>query len=565
VTIAITKAEATCSISGYTGVYNAAFHGASGSCSGVGGESAGTLDLGDTFKNVPGGTAHWAFTSNGNYNDQSGNVGIVITKADAACTVFGYSGVYDAAPHGAAGFCLGIGGESAGMLALGATFKDVPGGTAHWAFTGNGNYNNQEGDVAITITKAEATCTVSGYSGVYDAAEHGASGSCSGIGGESAGTLDLGDTFKDVPGGTANWAFTGNGNYNDQEGDVAITITKAEATCTVSGYSGVYDAAEHGASGSCSGIGGESAGSLNLGTSFKDVPGGTAHWAFTGNGNYNDQSGDVAITITKANATCSVSGYTGVYDAAFHGASGSCSGVGGEGAGTLNLGATFKNVSGGTAHWVFTGNGNYNDQSGDVPITISKANAACSISGYTGNYDGNYHGASGSCTGVGGDGTLSGLNLGATFKDVPGGIAHWTFAGGTNYNDQSGDAAIVIKSWWTLNGFFQPVDMGNVWNTVKNGSTVPLKFKIFAGTTELTDVSVVKSLASKQIACTALPGALEDVIETLSPTGSTVLRYDGTAGQFIFNWKTPSTANKCYQVTMTTQDGSTLNAFFKLK
>ena len=42
--------------------------------------------------------------------------------------------------------------------------------------------------------------------------------------------------------------------------------------------------------------------SLDLGLTFTDYPGGTAHWKFTGGTNYNDQSGDVAITINKANA-----------------------------------------------------------------------------------------------------------------------------------------------------------------------------------------------------------------------------------------------------------------------
>jgi hypothetical protein len=45
-------------VSGYTGVWDGAFHGAFGSASGAGGETAGTLDLGAKFKDVPGGTAH---------------------------------------------------------------------------------------------------------------------------------------------------------------------------------------------------------------------------------------------------------------------------------------------------------------------------------------------------------------------------------------------------------------------------------------------------------------------------------------------------------------------------
>ncbi|HEV2833326.1 MAG TPA: MBG domain-containing protein, partial [Hanamia sp.] len=41
--------------------------------------------------------------------------------------------------------------------------------------------------------------------------------------------------------------------------------------------------------------------------------------------------------------------------------------------------------------------------------------------------------------------TGSSLDLGASFTDVPGGTASWTFNGGTNYNNQSGTAAIVIN------------------------------------------------------------------------------------------------------------------------
>lgn len=115
---------------------------------------------------------------------------------------------------------------------------------------------------------------------------------------------------------------------------------------------------------------------------------------------------------------------------------------------------------------------------------------------------------------------------------------------------------------WTLRGFYQPVDMGDVYNTVKNGSTVPLKFEVFAGATELTDVADVKSLSYAQTACDTT--ATTDDIETTA-TGGTSLRYDATAGQFVYNWKTPSTPGKCYRVTMTTLDGSLLAAYFKLK
>jgi len=116
---------------------------------------------------------------------------------------------------------------------------------------------------------------------------------------------------------------------------------------------------------------------------------------------------------------------------------------------------------------------------------------------------------------------------------------------------------------WTLKGFYQPVDMNNVVNTVKGGSTVPLKFEVFSGTTELTNTSAVFSFNTQKVNCTSLNGT-EDAIEVVS-TGGTSLRYDTTGGQFIQNWKTPTGAGSCYSATMTTLDGSHITALFKIK
>ena len=51
----------------------------------------------------------------------------------------------------------------------------------------------------------------------------------------------------------------------------------------------------------------------------------------------------------------------------------------------------------------------------------------------------------------------------------------------------------------------------------------------------------------------------------MANTASTTLRYDSTGRQFIQNWKTPAKAGTCYTVTVTTVDGSTITALFKLK
>jgi hypothetical protein len=131
--------------------------------------------------------------------------------------------------------------------------------------------------------------------------------------------------------------------------------------------------------------------------------------------------------------------------------------------------------------------------------------------------------------------------------------------------DKAGNITTITQSYevlaWTLKGFYQPVDMNGILNTVKGGSTVPAKFEVFAGATEITDPSLM-SFSMARITCSLT--VLQDDIET-TVTGSTSLRYDSTSGQFIYNWKTPTGAGTCYQLTMKAADGSSISANFKLK
>jgi len=459
--IVINKANAIVTVNGYSGTYDAASQGGTGNVKGVDAASTAlgsSLDLGASFTDAPGGTANWTFTGGMNYNDQSGSVPIVINKADATVTVNGYTGTYDAAAHGATGFAVGVTDELSAVgssLNLGASFTDAPGGTANWIFSGGTNYNDQIGTADIVISKANAAVTVNGYTGIYDAAAHGATGSAVGVTGDlsaAGSSLDLGASFTDAPGGIATWTFLGGINYNDQSGSADIVINKADAIVTVNGYSGIYDAAAHSATGSATGVAGDlsaARSSLDLGASFTNAPGGTATWTFLGGINYNDQNGTADIVIGKADAIVTVNGHTGIYDAAAHGATGSVVGVTGDLSAvgsSLDLGASFTNAPGGIATWTFLGGINYNDQSGSADIVINKADAIVTVNGYSGTYDAASHGATGYVKGV--DAAFaalgSSLDLGDSFTDAPGGIANWSFSGGTNYNDQNGSVAISI-------------------------------------------------------------------------------------------------------------------------
>jgi hypothetical protein len=330
---------------------------------------------------------------------------------------------------------------------------------------GNGNYN-AAADVprSFTINQAAATISVSGYTGTYDGNAHGATGSATGVNGEDlTSLLNFGSTFTNVPGGSAHWTFAGNTNYAPASGDVPITITKASSSTTVTcpasvTYTGTAitpcSVAVTGANLSLTPAA-DYTNNINVGTA-------TASYTYAGDANHDGSSDSKNFQITKASATISVTPYSVIYDGNSHTATGTATGVNGESLSGLDLSGT-THTSAGTYNgdgWTFTDvTGNYNNTSGTVNDSISQASASITVNGYTGVYDGSAHGATGSATGVNGENLTSLLNLGASFTNVPGGTAHWTFAGNTNYAPASGDATITISKATPVITWNNPADI----------------------------------------------------------------------------------------------------------
>ena len=101
-----------------------------------------------------------------------------------------------------------------------------------------------------------------------------------------------------------------------------------------------------------------------------------------------------------------------------------------------------------------------------------------------------------------------------------------------------------------------------MFNTVKNGATVPIRFRIFKGSTQLTSTSIINQpLTAVGVACNSTQA---NDIELLA-SGETSLRYDSTAGEFVYNWQTPKNRGACYKVTVSSLDGSSQTAYFQLK
>jgi YDG domain len=171
----------------------------------------------------------------------------------------------------------------------------------------------------------------------------------------------------------------------------------------------------------------------------------------------------------------------------------------------------------------------------------------------------------------------------------------FTLSGGDSGNYALASTTLTAKAditpWSAAGkGFYAPVGVANsiftaapnavpstfvsssmVWNTVKGGQTVPLKFNVYAGTVEQTGNSAFPGSdatnafhAAKMTSCTNLSDT-DPVDYTIVATGSTMLRYDPTGAQWIYNWATPKvTQTTCYRTWVAFADGSTLEAFFQL-
>ena len=109
--------------------------------------------------------------------------------------------------------------------------------------TGLGNYTINYVDGALTVTPADAVIVVTGYSVIYDALPHTATGIATGVFGEDlSADLDLSGTTRTVVGSyTDPWTFTDPaGNYNPAAGTVDSDITPAPLTITANDRTKTY-------------------------------------------------------------------------------------------------------------------------------------------------------------------------------------------------------------------------------------------------------------------------------------------------------------------------------------
>jgi uncharacterized delta-60 repeat protein len=79
---------------------------------------------------------------------------------------------------------------------------------------------------------------------------------------------------------------------------------------------------------------------------------------------------------------------------------------------------------------------------------------------------------------------------------------------------------------------------------------------------QITSLAAVASVRYKSVSCRSFAGDPSDSLEAES-TGNAGLRYDATANQYQYNWRTPGTPG-CYELFINLLDGTSLSASFQL-
>ena len=432
------------------------------------------------------------------------------------------------------------------------------------------------------------------------------------------GTTYLSSTTAPTDAGNyrASASFDGDANHTDSSDSEDFTIAKAPVTATAGNGSATYDGDPHSPS-ACQ-VTGAYTGNLTCANNPASVGPGASTTTIvpvvsgTGLDNFEITPVNGSFTISQASTTTTVTCPASLtYSGSPQGctASWASDSTDGEGAaltvhyigidGTTYLSSTTAPTDAGNyrASASFDGDANHTDSSDSEDFTIAKATLTAVFTVANKVWDGTVaatiltESASGqigpdTCTLTGGTATFNNPAVG-TNKTVT--LNGWSLTGTgcSNYQISSPVTTTASIAAWNASGkgFYPPVGATNsIFTTApiartcnEHGRAVehgqgrpdrPLKFNVFAGSVEKTGLTDIQSFNQAKLA-TCYAGAVGETRSRSSPTGGTTLRYDGTpgsGGQWIQNWKTPKVSGEtCYRAWVTFADGSSLEAFFKLR
>jgi uncharacterized repeat protein (TIGR01451 family) len=424
-----------------------------------------------------------SFAGDSGYTASNGTAALTVNKADQTIT---FNALADKT-YGDADFGVSATATSGLTVSFAASGNcTVTGSTVHItgagsctitaSQAGDSNYNAAT-DVprSFSIAKATATITLSNLSFTYDGNPHTATATTTPSGltvvityGAPTGPGHIVSPDPTNAGSYPVTATINDPNYQGTANDTLV-IAKANQTITFGALSDkTYGDADFAVSASASSslaVSFAAAGNCTVTGNSVHITGAgscTITASQPGDSNYNAATDvDQSFNIAKASATVSLSNLSFTYDGNPHPATATTNPPG------LNVIITYTPipqaphqpkfpVAGPTNAGSYTvtatiDDPNYQGSASDT-LVIAKANATISVNGYSGVYDGNPHGATGTATGAQSEDLSSLLHFGATYTNVPGGTANWTFDGNTNYNADSGSVNIdITKATPTIN------------------------------------------------------------------------------------------------------------------
>jgi hypothetical protein len=471
-TLVIEKAAASVVVNGYSGVYDGQAHRLTGSATGARGEDlSGLLSLGDPYADAGTYPVAWSFAGDGNYLPDAGTAVVAIQKADQQITWAAPGAITYGTALGAAQLNATVTGVAGGSPA-GAISYDVAAGAALPAgdhtltvtAAETANYNAASQGVTLHVNKAALTVTVDDASRAYGDANPALTGTVTGVvagdnitasfGTAATGTSPAGDyaitaTLSDPDGRLA--------NYTVSSPDGTLHVSKATLTVDVDAVSRTYGADNPALTGTVTGQKNGEAFAADYSTSAGSAsPVGSYDVAAALAGatlvNYDVVvHGAGRLTVTPAALTVTPADVARPYGSPNPVLTGSVVGIqNGDNitatyataatdaspAGTYDVTAGLADPDGKLGNYVVTSNVGH--------LAVTRADAAVVVNGYTGVYDGQGHGLTGSATGVNGEDLSGLLDLGAPQIDAGTYVTAWSFAGDDNYLPATGAAAVVI-------------------------------------------------------------------------------------------------------------------------
>ncbi|MBI1886303.1 MAG: PxKF domain-containing protein, partial [Chloroflexi bacterium] len=126
------------------------------------------------------------------------------------------------------------------------------------------------------------------------------------------------------------------------------------------------------------------------------------------------------------------------------------------------------------------------------------------------------------------------------------------------------DPSLTVKITYDYAGFFPPLLSPPGVNLGKAGKTYPIKWQLSdANDLYVSALSAVSYVGYKQVSCLDYAFAEASAVDPALTSGTSGLRYDSTANQYIYTWQTAkSMAGKCYVFVLKLNDGTTYLASF---